>query len=74
MLFLFQLCLFLNDNISLVENPKQVSRVLEIKRDRLFKQELNEVIAIKVHYLYCVHEICVKWHAKDDGINSLIRK
>jgi len=68
------LCLYLNENKSLIKNPKQVSRVLEIKRDRLFKQELNEVISIKVHYLYCVHEICVKWDAKDDGISSLIRK
>ena len=72
--FPFQLCLYLNDNIALVENGKQVARVLEIKRDRLFKREINEIMAIKLHFLNCVHDACVKWHPKDNGIYSLIKR
>ena len=57
-----------------MENAKQVARILDIKRDRLFKREINEIMAMKIHYFACIHNRCAKWHETEDGIFAFIKK
>ena len=63
--FSFQPIQFIQSHKQLLNNYKAVNKVLELKCENSFKKDLNEVMALKVHYLTYILKKCKK--CEDDG-------
>lgn len=66
--FDYQIAMYLQDNLELVTNYKSLVKVMElIAESNVKSSEMNEVLAMKMHYLACVLKICARWHEELDG-------
>lgn len=67
----------LQDNMLLVENSKRLVNVLELVAEANVKgNEMNEVLAMKMHYLAFILKKCARWHnglEGKGGIEGLIK-
>ncbi|XP_074615491.1 ankyrin repeat and MYND domain-containing protein 2-like [Acropora palmata] len=67
----------LQDNMVLVENSKSLVNVLELLAEANVKgKEMNEVLAMKMHYLAFILKKCARWHNSLEGkggIEGLIK-
>lgn len=60
--------MYLQDNLNLVENAKTLVKVLELLVESNVKSsEMNEVLAMKLHYLAFILKKCARWHDGLDG-------
>lgn len=59
--------------MSLVEDYKSVVKVLKLKCDACLKDphDVNEVMAMKLHYQACVLQHCARWHKGLQGQNGI---
>ncbi|KAK2573224.1 Ankyrin repeat and MYND domain-containing protein 2, partial [Acropora cervicornis] len=58
----------LQDNMVLVENSKSLVNVLELLAEANVKgKEMNEVLAMKMHYLAFILKKCARWHNSLEG-------
>ena len=67
----------LQDNMVLVENSKRLAKVLELVAETNVKGgAMNEVLAMKMHYLAFILKKCARWHnglEGKGGIEGLIK-
>ena len=72
-----QIAMYLQDNIELVTNYKSLVKVMElIVESNIKSSEMNEVLAMKIHYLAFTLKTCARWHEGldgKDGIDGLIK-
>ena len=72
-----QIVMNLQDNMVLVENSKSLVNVLELLAESNVKgKEMNEVLAMKMHYLAFILKKCARWHNSLEGkggIEGLIK-
>eukprot|EP00794_Sanderia_malayensis_P019573 gene19573-21504_t len=73
-----QVCNFIRDHIILLDNFASVEKTLDLIRDKLYKNDIREVVALKIHYFLCILQKCQKWRKgsgeKQDGITAFIKK
>jgi len=69
--------MYLQDNPKLVENSKSLVKVMELLVESNVKSsEMNEVLAMKLHYLAFMLKKCARWHEGlegKDGIDGFIK-
>lgn len=64
--------MYLQDNLNLVENAKTLVKVLELLVESNVKSsEMNEVLAMKLHYLAFILKKCARWHDGLDGKDGI---
>ena len=60
------------DNLELVTNYKSLVKVMELVVESNIKSfEMNEVLAMKIHYLAFVLKTCARWHEGLDGKDGI---
>ena len=68
----FQIAMYLQDNLNLVENSKTLVKVMELLVESNVKSsEMNEVLAMKLHYLAFILKKCARWHDGLDGKDGI---
>ena len=69
--------MYLQDNLELVTNYKSLVKVMElIVESNIKSSEMNEVLAMKMHYLAFMLKKCSRWHEGlegKDGIDGFIK-
>jgi len=72
-----KIAMYLQDNLKLVENSKSLVKVMELLVESNVKSsEMNEVLAMKLHYLAFMLKKCARWHEGlegKDGIDGFIK-
>lgn len=64
--------MYLQDNLNLVENAKTLVKVLELLVESNVKSsEMNEVLAMKLHYLAFILKKCARWRDGLDGKDGI---
>ena len=64
--------MYLQDNLNLVENSKTLAKVMELLVESNVKSsEMNEVLAMKLHYLAFILKKCARWHDGLDGKDGI---
>lgn len=64
--------MYLQDNLELVTNYKSLVRVMElIVESNIKSSEMNEVLAMKMHYLAFMLNKCSRWHKGLDGKDGI---
>ena len=64
--------MYLQDNLELVENYKSLVKVMELLAETNVKSsEMNEVLAMKMHYLAFMLKTCARWHEGLDGKDGI---
>lgn len=78
LLMVCQLVLYLKNQPELLEEYSSATKVLQLKAESLVKgKEMNEIMAMKLHYLACVLKKAGRWHKDLDGkegIDGLIKQ
>ena len=60
--------MYLQDNLEVVTNYKSLVKVMElIAESNVKSSEMNEVLAMKMHYLAFVLKTCARWNEELDG-------
>lgn len=68
----YQVAMYLQDNLELVENYKSLVKVMELLAETNVKSsEMNEVLAMKMHYLAFMLKTCARWHEGLDGKDGI---
>ena len=69
--------MYLQDNLELVENYKSLVKVMELLAESNVKSsQMNEVLAMKMHYLAFMLKTCARWHEGlegKDGIEGFVK-
>ena len=69
--------LYLKHHPELLEEYISVSKVLQLKAEACVKaKEMNEVMAMKLHYMACVLKKTARWHQGlegKDGIEGFVK-
>ncbi|XP_068710703.1 ankyrin repeat and MYND domain-containing protein 2-like isoform X2 [Montipora foliosa] len=72
-----KIAMHLQENMLLVENSKRLVKVMELLTEANVKgKEMNEVLAMKMHYLGFALKKCARWHdglEGKDGIEGFIK-
>ena len=64
--------MYLQGNLELVKNYKSVVKVMElIAESNVKSSQMNEVLAMKIHYLAFVLKKCARWHEGMDGKDGI---
>lgn len=64
--------MYLQDNLELVANYKSLVKVMElITESNIKSSEMNEVLAMKMHYLAFILKKCARWHEGLDGKDGI---
>lgn len=64
--------MYLQDNLELVTNYKSLVKVMElIVESNIKSSEMNEVLAMKMHYLGIMLKKCARWHEGLDGKDGI---
>lgn len=67
-----QIAMYLQDNLELVENSRSLVKVMGLLAESNVKsKEMNEVLAMKMHYLAFVLKTCARWHDGLDGKDGI---
>lgn len=64
-----------NPLLAEVEAMQKCYKVLDLICEKCMKQrEMNEVLAIKMHYISCVFKKCILFLEQDDKLDGLIKR
>ena len=64
--------MYLQGNLELVTNYKSVVKVMElIAESNVKSSQMNEVLAMKIHYLTFMLKKCARWHEGLDGKDGI---
>lgn len=64
--------MYLQDNLELVKNYKRLVKVMEhIVESNVKSTEMNEVLAMKIHYLAFMFKKCARWYEGLDGKDGI---
>lgn len=67
-----KIAMYLQDNLELVANYKSLVKVMElIVESNIKSSEMNEVLAMKMHYLAFILKKCARWHEGLDGKDGI---
>ncbi|XP_020616117.1 ankyrin repeat and MYND domain-containing protein 2-like [Orbicella faveolata] len=67
-----KIAMYLQDNLELVTNYKSLVKVMElIVESNIKSSEMNEVLAMKIHYLAFTLKKCARWHEGLDGKDGI---